>query len=177
MDEVGVLGFRRPEPRDVEALFVFKNDPVIAALLTRSTRIYSKADLEKWVEFHRDAADEALFMVTDSADRPIGHVGLYKIDQQTHSAEFAILIGAPRALGRGFGRTSARFAIDHGFDELGLHRIYLDVLATNERAIRLYRSLGFVEEGRLREAQIREGNYVDVLVMGLLSTEYRRATP
>ena len=47
-------------------------------------------------------------------------------------------------------------------------RIELHVFARNDRAIRLYQALGFVEEGRRREAVIRDGEYLDDLVMGLL---------
>jgi RimJ/RimL family protein N-acetyltransferase len=48
------------------------------------------------------------------------------------------------------------------------------VLATNQRAIKPYRSLCFVEEGRLRQAQWQHGKYGDVLLMGLLIEDYRR---
>jgi len=62
--------------------------------------------------------------------------------------------------------------LEYGFRELNLNRVDLSVLATNERAIGLYESLGFRHEGRLREAQFRSGQYVDVLLMAILAKEY-----
>ena len=54
----------------------------------------------------------------------------------------------------------------------GVYRVFLRVLAYNELAIRLYRRLGFKEEGRLRAQVWREGAWHDVLVMGLLWDEW-----
>jgi RimJ/RimL family protein N-acetyltransferase len=172
--EVAGYRTRKPEESDIEALFALKNDPVIQATLGGFSTGYTRADLAKWIEFHRNAKDEALFMIVDERDRAIGHVGLYKLNHRIRSAEFAIVIGDRSVWGKGLGRAMTRFAIEYGFDELNLRRIYLEVLANNERAIKLYRSLGFIEEGRLRQATWKSGKYVDVLIMGLLIEEYRR---
>ena len=174
MHEVAGFRLRKPELTDVDALYVVKNDPESAAMLGGFSTGYSKSDLEGWVEFHRAAKDEALFVIADAEDRAIGHVGLYKIDHRIRSAEYAILIGDRSTWGKGLGRACTRFVIEYGFDELNLRRIQLDVLATNDRAMKLYRSIGFVEEGRLRQAQWRQGKYVDVVLMGLLSEDYIR---
>ena len=48
-------------------------------------------------------------------------------------------------------------------------RVELTVHADNTRAIKLYESLGFEHEGRLRDFSFREGGYVDALLMGRLS--------
>lgn len=52
-------------------------------------------------------------------------------------------------------------------------RVWLTTLACNERAIRAYRKLGFVEEGRLREHAFFAGEYVDELQMGMLRSEWQ----
>ena len=60
----------------------------------------------------------------------------------------------------------------HAFDDLGLRRVDLRVLAYNERAIRCYLSCGFVEEGRERESALVDGERYDDLIMGVLAHEY-----
>lgn len=48
-----------------------------------------------------------------------------------------------------------------------LEKLCLQVFATNSRAIALYTSLGFVEEGRqVRDIKLETGDYIDVLMMG-----------
>ena len=60
-----------------------------------------------------------------------------------------------------------------GFDSLNFHRIYLRVFETNHRAIRSYEKVGFVLEGKMREAQFLNGSYVDVLFMSMLQPEWK----
>lgn len=171
--ELGNVVLRKPEPHDVEPMYAWKNDPGIASLLGGFTTGYARADLAKWVEFHRSASDEALFMITDTDDKAIGHVGLYKINGRAGTAEFAILLGDRNAWGKGIGRACTRWMCQYGFEQLNLRRISLEVLATNQRAHDLYASLGFVGEGRLRQAQYKDGAFVDVILMGLLRGELR----
>ena len=64
--------------------------------------------------------------------------------------------------------------VDHAFEPLGLHRVALSVFAFNERAIRAYRRVGFVIEGRAREAIWRDGRWWDELHMSVLEPEWRR---
>jgi hypothetical protein len=62
--------------------------------------------------------------------------------------------------------------IDHAFGGLGLHRVGLTVFSFNERAIRSYRSVGFVVEGRAREAIWREGRWWDEIAMSILGSDW-----
>jgi RimJ/RimL family protein N-acetyltransferase len=164
---------RKPEPRDVEALYRQKNDAEVAGFLGGFTTGYSRKDLENWVEHHRALRNEALWVIADeTSDQAVGHVGLYEIDHRIRTAEFAIMIGDKSRWGVGLGRAGTRFAVDYGFRQLNLNRISLQVLATNPRARALYESLGFVHEGRLRQAQYKNGAYVDVELMSMLRAEY-----
>lgn len=171
----GAVTLRKPETRDVDALLPIKNDKEIAALLAGTTRAWSRDDLERWVDHHRIAPDEAFFVIAGADDRAIGHVALYRIDHKVGSAEFGILLGDRTAWGKGVGTAVTRFVVEYGFDVLGLRRIFLEVLETNARASHVYGKLGFVVEGRLREHQFKDGQHVDVVVMGLLRDEYRRS--
>lgn len=63
----------------------------------------------------------------------------------------------------------------YAFHELNLHRLSLDVIASNQPAISLYRKLGFQEEGRLRERVLRDGQAVDLIYMGLLCRDWESA--
>ena len=145
---------RKPEPGDVEALYAQKNDPEIGTLLGGFTTGYARKDLEGWVEFHRTHRAEVLWVIADAdTDAPVGHVGLYEIDHRIRTAEFAIMLGQKSVWGKGLGRACAEFAVRYGFEQLNLNRVSLQVVANNERAHGLYSSIGFVEEGRLRQAQ------------------------
>ena len=78
--------------------------------------------------------------------------------------------------GKGFGRDGLALLLRYAFHELGLHRLWLDVFGYNGRAIHLYQRAGFREEGRLREHLQRDGRRWDVVLMGLLRSEWEGQT-
>jgi RimJ/RimL family protein N-acetyltransferase len=54
-----------------------------------------------------------------------------------------------------------------------MHRVALRVEAFNSEALRFYERLGFVQEGRLRDATYCDGAFHDVLMLSLLSSDAR----
>ena len=79
--------------------------------------------------------------------------------------------------GQGFGRAALRVAKKVAFDDLGAHRLWLDVKGLNSRAKLLYDSEGFVVEGLLRDAVRVSDGYDSLIVMSMLKSEFeaRRA--
>lgn len=171
--EVQGCTLRRPEPSDAESLYILKNDPEINSRLGAFSTGMSRADIGDWIERHRHRTNEVLFVVEDSASEVVGHVGLYDIDFRSRRAEFGIMLGARRSWGQGIGTRCTSFMLDYAFDRLNLDRVHLQVLADNVRARRLYERLGFIEEGRLRSHEFRDGKVLDVILMGILRLERR----
>ena len=164
---------RRPERRDVESLYEYRNDSEIVCLLGGFSKGYSTKDIEDWIELHRTRDDEIVWVIVEKeSDKCVGHVGLYNIDHRVQCAEFAIVIGDKTCWGKGFGKQVSRSVIEYGFKQLNLHRIKLTVLATNVRAVKFYEKIGFRKEGTLRHEQYRDNHYVDVLMMGMLENEW-----
>ncbi len=75
---------------------------------------------------------------------------------------------APKGTGRRLGLT----ALDHAFNQLNLHKICGQVIGDNDRSIRLHRSLGFQQEGILRNQHYDGERFHDVICFGLLSHEW-----
>jgi L-phenylalanine/L-methionine N-acetyltransferase len=67
--------------------------------------------------------------------------------------------------GRGVGRKLLARLLDWSDNWAGVLRVELHVHADNERAIALYQSMGFVEEGRHRNYALKNGRYVDAFSM------------
>ncbi|MFB7507083.1 GNAT family N-acetyltransferase [Streptomyces broussonetiae] len=110
--------------------------------------------------------------VTDPATGELlGEVVLYDVDRQARSCTFRTLIG-PRGRGRGVGTEATRLIVGHAFEQLGLHRVRLEVYGHNARARRVYEKVGFVVEGVRREAALRDGVWVDEVVMAVLDREW-----
>lgn len=173
--ELPSVVLRALEPGDLPALYTYRNDPETTRELVGFSVHYSHAALAGWLASHAARTDEALWAIAARADDTcIGHVGLYQLDHRIRKASFGILIGDPGSRGHGIGKAVTRAVVEYGFAELNLHRIELDVLATNARAIHIYETLGFQREGVLRHAQFRDGAYVDLVLMAVLDHEWRR---
>jgi diamine N-acetyltransferase len=74
--------------------------------------------------------------------------------------------------GHGLGRACVRLLKRMAFRDLHVHRFWLDVKTRNQRAVALYASEGFVEEGRLREAVRVDDGYDSLVVMSMLDREF-----
>jgi diamine N-acetyltransferase len=102
----------------------------------------------------------------------IGSLAFDHIDWHVRMAEFGILIGDKTFWNRGYGTEAVRLLAMHGFNTLNLNCIYLHVFENNPRAIRAYEKAGFILEGRERQAEYRDGKFLDVLRMSLLKDEF-----
>ena len=67
-----------------------------------------------------------------------------------------------------------QFILHHGFNNLNLNRIFLRVNETNPGAVKSYENAGFIHEGRLRQAHYQKGQYIDVLLMSVLRSEWMK---
>ena len=104
----------------------------------------------------------------------IGNLGFFNFDKFTHCSEIGISIGEKEHWGQGYGKKALRLLINHGFDNLNLNRISLEVYSYNERAIAVYNKLGFIHEGTKREALYRKGKYFDIHIMSILRKEWKK---
>jgi [ribosomal protein S5]-alanine N-acetyltransferase len=113
------------------------------------------------------------FMICMLGDgRPIGQALLNIDDRRRGRAYFGIFIAAESDRGRGYGTDALNATCDFGFGELRLERIGLEVMVSNERAMRSYEKAGFRREGVHRHAEIVDGEFVDVMSMALLRDEW-----
>lgn len=97
----------------------------------------------------------------------IGTAGLtiYANSRMRHSANIGIMIHKDFQ-GKGVGTTLMESIIDVADNWLMLVRVELTVFADNEKAINLYKKFNFEVEGLKKKAGIRNGEYVDEIVMG-----------
>jgi [ribosomal protein S5]-alanine N-acetyltransferase len=101
----------------------------------------------------------------------IGGTGL-RVNPDQHRAAFWIGLFVPGLRGRGLGREITQVVLDWAFGGLGLHRVELEVLANNNRAIRCYLACGFRQEGVRREAELYPDGWHDFIEMAVLEAEY-----
>ena len=76
--------------------------------------------------------------------------------------------------GSGFGAPFLSAVVDWTFRETGVHRLWLDVVATNARARHVYERAGFVFEGVQRQSYVTTaGERTDLAIMSMLRPEWQ----
>ena len=158
---------------DLKNAVVMINNQAVTRFLN-VMRPRSLQEEREWLEAAmRNTDPRVVGYAIDSFDGEyLGSVGLMHIDQRNRSAELGISIARPEDWGKGFGTEAAILMLRHGFEELNLHRIHLRVYDYNERGQKSYAKIGFVEEGRLRQAHYRHGGWHGVVLMGILADEF-----
>jgi len=164
---------------DLDRCLRWINDSAVLVALGRRQPTGRVSERQWLEEQYKTDSQMNLAILLKDEDRHIGNCGFNEIDYANRSGIFGILIGEKDAWGHGYGPEAARLILKFGFEELGLHRIGLEVYSHNARAIRAYEKVGFVREGTLRESYYRNGAYHDTIVMSVLEPEWRgrRAGP
>ncbi|KZO94650.1 acyl-CoA N-acyltransferase [Calocera viscosa TUFC12733] len=102
--------------------------------------------------------------------RAVGFLTL-TVPPKNRDAVLGIMLGAEwHALG--FGTELLQWVVPYAFEQLGMHRLSLDVVGSNTTAMRLYEKVGFKEEGRKNAAIWENGGWVDLVFMAILEEEY-----
>ena len=159
----------RPVERDdLSFLQTNINDPTVWRSLAMNAPINGRQE-EEWFESIGDG-DGVHLLITDG-ERRVGVVSLMNVDTGFGVAELGYWV-TPDEQRRGYASDAVGTATTYAFDHRRLHRVSAQVLDFNEASQRLLESLGFREEGILRERMYVDGAYRDLHVFGVLEDEW-----
>ena len=149
-------------------------DPEVARLTRYQDGPMRPEEIERFFLMRAIGPDAlAMGIHVKSTNRLIGSCAFSQLDGDNGSALFHITIGEHDCWGRGYGSEATAIMVNHAFASLNLHRVALSVFAFNERAVRAYARVGFVNEGAAREAIWRDGRWWDEIHMSVLEPEWR----
>jgi diamine N-acetyltransferase len=151
--------------KDLEFLRRVRNDPSINEFLFSNANI-SKQEQRGWYKRYLKDDSTLIFVAYDAV--PVGYCQITNIDDRNHSCELGFCI-APEFQGKGYGKALVIKTLKYTTSKLHMHRVYVEVLADNLRALKLYRECGFNFEGYLRHKVFKDGRYRDVVIMGQIN--------
>jgi len=105
-------------------------------------------------------------------DRLVGLALVEWIEWTNGNGFLKLGIGSPEERGKGWGSEALRLLLRYTFGELNLFRVSAFVQEYNRGAIHLFKKFGFVEEVHRRQALYRDGRRWDLILFGLLHTEW-----
>lgn len=115
------------------------------------------------------------YAIADDNDEYMGTISLKDVSLKDGNAEYAISL-RKCAQGKGIGTAATREIMKLAFESFGLHRVYLNVLSDNVRAISLYERFGFVYEGEFKEHLYLRGEYKSLKWYAMLKEDYDKLT-
>jgi [ribosomal protein S5]-alanine N-acetyltransferase len=134
------------ETADADALFAAHGDP--------ETHKYWSGPAHRNVDETARYIEDTLAMkgahvwaITESGGEALGRIALFV--PRDGVGEIGIVMRR-EATGRGLASKAVNIVVDHGFSELGLHRIAADIDPDNNASISLFLRAGFQREGLLR---------------------------
>lgn len=153
--------------QDLELVRQWRNHPGVRAFMYTQHEI-TYEEHKSWYESCSEDENKNL-LIFQIDDNPMGFVNVSKLSLgDIANWGFYVAPGAPRGTGSKLGRA----ALDHAFGTLGLHKICGQALSFNERSKRFHKSLGFRQEGILREHNFDGKEYYDIVCFGLLGYEW-----
>lgn len=133
----------------------------------------SLAESLRWVHNAQEDASICAFAIMH-AGLHVGNVILDRIDKYLSSARLSVYIGEAQARGAGIGSTAIRLCLERGFEQMGLHKVWLTAHCRNFAAINTYSRLGFVLEGVLRDEFLLGDERLNVFYMGILRQDFHK---
>jgi UDP-4-amino-4,6-dideoxy-N-acetyl-beta-L-altrosamine N-acetyltransferase len=126
----------------------------------------------RWFDSFLQSPDKKGWVIQHNG-APAGFLALTGLASPHRRAEWGWYIGEASARGRGVGRAAQALGLDKAFDELKLHKVWAEVIAANDAALKAQTSAGFRREGYMRSHVLKDGQFVDVVLLAILADEWR----
>jgi RimJ/RimL family protein N-acetyltransferase len=171
------IGIRIAQPADAEAIAAAEARTALTPglLVGWPGEIPLRAYRDKIAKL----AQHGRYIVAEENERVVGHAMLDPMPMRANAHVFALTIVVhPDHTGRGVGEVMLRDLLDWAARDPRVLKVELNVRAGNERARKLYRKMGFVEEARFRERVCRpDGQFEDDIGMAWFPTRDEPGRP
>jgi [ribosomal protein S5]-alanine N-acetyltransferase len=104
--------------------------------------------------------------------RHLGNIKIDPVNTRHGTAEYGIMMGEKSEWGKGYAKEASVIIINHCFNMLGLRKITLGVITNNVAAVQLYKKIGFITEGVLKNQSIYDGVYCDTYRMSIFNPNF-----
>ena len=170
-----LISIRRARPDDLDFLFELVNDEDVEPYLGGRASLDRESLLAEIERSEAEPQDYGRFVIEADGERA-GVMGFEVANPRSRIAHLERLAVQPAFRGRRIADEAARLFQLLLFDELGYHRLQLEIYGFNDRAIVHAERSGFVREGVKRKAYLRHGEWVDGVMYGLLREDLPRSS-
>lgn len=136
---------------------------------TREYRLLNMIQQKNWFEsIHLDNPPKHIMFGILKNEKLCGVTGLTYIDWKNKHAEISIYFSNEKWQTTKEARDVINLIMNYGFEELGLHRLWVEIFQISEENIKLFEQMHFVKEGVLRDKVWREGKWWNSIIYSKL---------
>jgi len=157
-------------PGDRDRLLGWRNQPEVARWMYSDHRI-GAVEHGRWFEGALSDPRRRYWVIEADAT-PVGLANLYDIAPEHRRCSWAYYLADPSTRGQGIGAFVEFWVLDHVFGELGLNKLWCEVLIGNEPVWRLHEGFGFTREALFRQHVIKDGAAADVVGLGMTAADW-----
>ncbi|MDP1735836.1 MAG: UDP-4-amino-4,6-dideoxy-N-acetyl-beta-L-altrosamine N-acetyltransferase [Caulobacter sp.] len=170
-----MIELRDLDTGDEEQLFQWRGEPEVARWMSDAD-VSGREAHRAWFHQLRTDPDLKGWMIL-RAGGPAGLLTLTGLTGHHRRAAWNWFVGDREARGRGVGRAAQVLGLDQAFGVLGLHKVWAEVMADNDAAMKIQTGAGFRREGYLRGHVLKDGQPRDVVLLGILAEEWAALAP
>ena len=165
------MKLRKLQAKDAKGMLSWMHDDSINQVFLTDFKSFDEKKVSDFIEASQTDGEQINRACVNDADEYLGTVSLKHINLLDKNAEYAISL-CKKAHGKGVAKFATNQILKIAFQELGLERVYLNVLTKNERANSFYKKYGFVLEGTFKNHVSVDGILCDLTWYRMLKKEY-----
>lgn len=154
---------------DLLTMLEWRNAPSVRENMYTKHEI-SEAEHRNWFARQKNDEHSRWYIYEDEMSKPQGVVYFTQYQLEQRNSFWGFYAGQNAK--PGLGACMELDALDHAFTSLGLHKLNCEVIATNNKVVNLHKKFGFKEEGVFRDVHFNGKEFIDVIRLGILSSEW-----
>lgn len=166
-----MIDLRDLQSDDADRLFAWRRDPDVDRWMSGAVPT-DLGQYRDWLTEFRTDPDRAGWIILHRGE-PTGFLTLSGLSGAGRTGQWGWYVGEASARGRGVGRAAQALGLDRAFGQFGLQKVWSEVLAGNDAALKAQAAAGFRREGYLRRHVYKDGAFHDVVLLGMLDDEWR----
>lgn len=155
---------------DIELVREWRNSPEVSQYMYTDDFI-TKDQQEKWLD-KINQEENSRYWIVKYEDQKIGLASITDIDRRNNKCFWGFYLGNTEIRGKGIGAKIEYNVLKIVFDEMKLNKLCGEVFSFNEKVVKMHEKFGFRREGYLRNHIFKNNKYHDVIVIGLLNSEW-----
>jgi len=166
------LEFKKIKADDLEMVLKWRTMPEVTKYMYTDFEPSMEKQKQWYDRISHDTSRRDWIIRVD--DEPVGVLSIVKIDPVNRRCEWAYYLGSPNVRGKGIGKNVELNVHEFVFGSLGLNKLCCEVLKSNDLVVKIHEKYGSVVEGNRRQQIYKNGEYLDIVEMGLLREDWEK---